>query len=109
VNVTWCQANEARRGADDRLPTGDERLAAASGTPDHSTCNVMSGGARSASGSNACRSAWGVHDMIGNVWERTAEWYVDNGATAVVNGRAQNWPADYNSDGGTLHDTRRLS
>jgi len=103
VNMTWFQANEACRGAGKRLPTGDEWLAAASGTPDTSVCNVMSGGARAAGGGNACRSAWGVHDMIGNVREWTAEWYAGAGQAGATPGFVQqgvsNWPADYNGDG----------
>lgn len=104
VLVTWFQSNEACRGAGKQLPTGDEWLAAASGTLDNSTCNVMSGGARAAGPSNVCRSVWGAHDMIGNVWEMTAEWYAGAGQTTlptpgfVLQG-AQNWGADYNGDG----------
>jgi formylglycine-generating enzyme required for sulfatase activity len=55
VNVTWFQANEACRGVGKRLPTGDEWLAAASGTLDNSSCNVMSGGARPAGAGPAMR------------------------------------------------------
>jgi hypothetical protein len=102
--VTWFQANEACRGAGKRLPTVDEWLAAASGTLDNSTCNVSSGGPRAASAGNACRSAWGVHDMIGNVWEWTAEWYAGAGQATLmtpspVQLMATSWPSDYNGDG----------
>jgi hypothetical protein len=104
VIVTWFQANEACRGAGKRLPMGDEWLAAASGTLDNSTCNVMSGGARAASAGNPCRSAWGAHDMIGNVVEWTAEWFAGagqatTGTPGFVQGSLQNWPTDYGSDG----------
>jgi formylglycine-generating enzyme required for sulfatase activity len=102
VNVTWFQANEACRAAGKRLPAGDEWLAAASGTQDNSTCNTSSGGARAASASGACRSAWGAHDMIGGVWEWTAEWYAGLGDVTRSTPDAMNsdgWGADYNSDG----------
>ena len=80
VYVTWFQANEACHGAGKRLPTGSEWLEAASGTVDGGNCNFSSDGARAAAAENLCRSASGVHDMIGNVGEWTDEWYAGVGA-----------------------------
>lgn len=98
VNVTWFQANEACRAAGKRMMERDEWFAAASGTVDGAMCNVSTGGPRAAAASNGCVSASGAHDMIGNVWEWTNEWYAGNGATAFVNVGVQHWPSDYNLD-----------
>ncbi len=100
LNITWFQAMEACAAAGKQLPTGSQWLRGASGTLDDGTCNSASSGARAASAADACVSASGAHDMIGNVWEWTDEWYAGAGsATAFVNVPAQNWPADYNADG----------
>ena len=99
-NMTWFQASDACRSSSKRLPTGEEWLYAASGTQG-SGCNVSSVGPRPASGTESCRSVWGAHDMVGNVWEWTAEWYAGAGTSdaGLVNSGAQTWPADYGDDG----------
>ena len=111
-NITWFQASEACRAAGKRLPLRGEWLAAASGTLDDATCNVSSAGPRGAAATNRCRSAWGVHDMIGNTSEWTDEWYASIGqidaptstSGATVTGRRVNegihpWPSGYGDDG----------
>jgi formylglycine-generating enzyme required for sulfatase activity len=113
VNLTWFQANEACRASGKRLLTREEWFAAASGTVDGPLCNVSTAGARPSATGNGCVSASGAHDMIGNVWEVTAEWYASVGqitspaqstvGAAVVGIRVNNsqpaWPADHGSDG----------
>jgi formylglycine-generating enzyme required for sulfatase activity len=106
VNVTWFQANEACIAAGKRLAHRAEWLAGASGTPDTSVCNVASGGARAAAPINTCVSAAGAHDMIGNVWEWTDEWYagLGNASSNTPNGTpaTDGWPTDgdlYRGDG----------
>lgn len=85
-SITWFQANEACATSGKRLPTGDEWLRAARRTddpieandgtrPDRQHCNTASpSGPWNTGGRAWCESAWGAEDMIGNVWEWTAEW-----------------------------------
>ncbi len=97
VNITWFQAAAACRASGKRLPTGEEWLAAARATPDGAGCNVSTTGARVTGSGASCESASGAQDMIGNVWERTSEWYASaNGATDFLTVTA--WPADYAMD-----------
>ena len=97
-SLTWFQAIAACRASGKRLPTRDEWLGAARGTADRATdCNVMTSPARATSAAGACQSAWGVQDMIGNVWEWTDEWYASpNNSATDFNAT---WPAGYSSDG----------
>ncbi len=113
VEVTWFQANEVCRAAGKRLPHRDEWFAAASGTVDGAACNVSTSGARASAASNGCTSTAGAHDMIGNVWEWTEEWYASVGqvtsaaqttigarVTGIrVNDNLTPWPTGYNGDG----------
>ncbi len=100
VNVTWFQANEACAAAGKQLPTGSQWLRAASGTDDGAACNVSTSASRAAAVTNSCVSASGAHDMIGNVWEWTDEWFAGAGnATMRVNPGTPYWPTDYNADG----------
>lgn len=93
VSVTWFQAQELCRASGKRLPTGEEWLAAASGTVDSvSTCNVASTtGARETNSLSPCVSAWGASDMIGNVSEWTADWHGAPGNPSDA-GMATSWP-----------------
>jgi formylglycine-generating enzyme required for sulfatase activity len=73
--VTWFQAAAAARNSLKRLPTNQEWQAAALGTPDGAPCNVGPGGAVVSTGSApGCVSDVGAFDMVGNFWERVAEW-----------------------------------
>ncbi len=105
ANITWFQANEVCRAGGKRLPLGDEWLAAASGTVDSDTncwINPSNTAARGTNAAGLCRSAWGAQDMIGNLWEWTAEWFAGAGNTGYVNDSVSNWPTttgnDYRSD-----------
>lgn len=79
ASLSWFQANEACRISGNRLPTGDEWLAAARGTPDPSVgspgdlgvclTKAADDSPRKAGVDKAdinCASAWGAQDMIHN-------------------------------------------
>jgi formylglycine-generating enzyme required for sulfatase activity len=77
-HISWYQAAQACANVGKRLPTTAEWQTAALGTPpgDGGGCNITSGGSTpSLSGANdaTCASPAGAFDMIGNVWEMTAE------------------------------------
>lgn len=79
--TSWFQAEQACRLSGKRLLTNQEWQAAAAGTPDPSflddlktTCAVASPFGVLTGSRTACRSAWGVHDMVGNAWEWVADW-----------------------------------
>lgn len=120
--ITWFQANAACRLAGKRLPTGDEWLMAVQGTWDPGAHNGDGGECRTnlqpvtreAGGGGRCKSYWGAHDMIGNLWEWTGEWYASVGMVtspitsplfSSVNGQRVNtgnrdaWGSAYESDG----------
>lgn len=126
TQITWFQAQAACRASGKRLPTGDEWLEAATGSDDGAgtsdgadgRCVTNSTHAERFRGRNDprrnCLSWWGAQDMIGNVWEWTAEWAANAGAQRAipaadagvgaafggiqVNYDLRPWPAEYRSD-----------
>lgn len=103
--TTWFQADGACRASGKRLPSRNEWLAAARGTPDPGaspgtagSCVTM-GAPRVTGMSTSCSSMWGAQDMIGNLAEWTDEWFAGNGSTTPINGGLSRWPSEYNMDG----------
>ena len=79
--VTWFQAATACRLSGKRLVTNAEWQAAALGTPDPgqaddlaTTCATFTDQPVVAGSRASCVSIAGTHDMVGNVWELTADW-----------------------------------
>jgi len=72
--LTWFQAQSACAASGKHLVTNAEWQAAVAGTEDADGCLVSSDGPRS-TGDGTCVSSWGAEDMIGNLWEWTADWY----------------------------------
>ncbi|MEO7328528.1 MAG: SUMF1/EgtB/PvdO family nonheme iron enzyme [Minicystis sp.] len=109
--LTWFQVNEACRLSGKRLPSSDEWLTAASGTPDPAMPNSGlingecvtgngAGGPRLTAGANvvsqtACVSAYGAQDMIGNVAEWTVEWFAGLYDDGIIHA-PHIWPSDGN-------------
>lgn len=110
--VTWFQARELCRMSGKRLPTNEEWDAAARGTPDpgelgdgrERRCLTnaaigRTGEREPAEGFIGCQSVWGAQDMIGNVWEWTADWMSPGDApnlgsdAGVPPGAPAGWPA----------------
>ena len=79
--MTWFQASAACRNSGKRLPSNAEWQAAALGTPD-AACNVA-GTVGGIGNRPTCVSDVGVFDMVGNLWEWTADWVPRSACTAV--------------------------
>lgn len=71
--VTWFQAAAACRNAGKRLLTNAEWQVAALGMPDDAPCDVFTG-VLGQTGTPGCVSDTGVFDMVGNLYERVADW-----------------------------------
>jgi formylglycine-generating enzyme required for sulfatase activity len=84
THVSREQAQVLCMRAGKRLPTAAEWYTIALGTPNTDTsCNTHAGGAVESGSFDGCRSAAGVHDAIGNVWE----WTDDDVIEGQYNGR----------------------
>lgn len=89
--MTWFQAQMACRLSGKRLPSDEEWLAAAQGTQDPGShdatggfCVTNAAAPRNPGAGTACVSVWGAQDMIGNLWEWTANWYAGLSATSAA-------------------------
>ncbi len=75
IYMTWFQAQQACANAGKQLCTNAQWQAAAAGTPDDNvSCNVDSKALHATGKNSACVSKHGAMDLVGNVWEWTADW-----------------------------------
>jgi formylglycine-generating enzyme required for sulfatase activity len=126
ATTTWFQAEQMCANAGKELCTNYKWQTAVNGTPDPGNgvtipyggsvmdaCNVNHNAGRGSNAGSAnspgntlahvdCVSGSGAYDMIGNVWEWTAEWW-QAGATVsgFAYGQSTTWPSGY-GDGNDL-------
>jgi hypothetical protein len=86
TSITWYQAQQACANAGKRLATTSEWQMAASGTASGPASGCNFSGGSTPTGSNAgCESTAGATDMIGNVWEWTAELQINSLSATTTN------------------------
>lgn len=108
-SISWFQADAACEASGKRLPTGYEWLRAARGTEDPGSddgatgkCVTNTKGPRDTGLGTNCQSRWGAQDLIGNLWEWTAEWYT--GVRSQDYGARSEWlPKEDYSDSTTCN------
>jgi hypothetical protein len=73
-DISWYQAAQACANVGKRLPSTGQWQMAAAGTPSGTTdCNTAGSAAAAAGAFPNCVSSAGAFDMVGNLWEWTAE------------------------------------
>jgi formylglycine-generating enzyme required for sulfatase activity len=80
---SWYQADAACEASGKVLPTGEQWIRAARNTIDSGIndgtqgfCATSADASRATGlGKDNCVSQWGAEDMIGNLWEWTADWF----------------------------------
>lgn len=103
--ITWFQARQACANSRKRLPSNADWQMAVAGTPDpgaagdndSTTCNVTNDPGQDPvnTGSRTnCQSAWGAYDMVGNLFEWTAEW-MPASTTCLAGGWNDGFSDDY--------------
>lgn len=99
-HLSWFQAQQACLAAGKALCTNAQWQGAAAGTPDDAaSCHITGAQAAATGQKSLCRSAWGVHDMVGNMWEWVDTWTPAGRPWMTSDGMmALPWPAGYGKD-----------